>query len=206
MAGVAKFFTIAEFIYNLAIPAARSRKMVSLVDPAQVPAEHRVEYMRYQTGIYCFVGAFLLLLFLPTMIALVAAPALAFYGYRQVEKIYPSLSYNIASIMPAGLGREAMMELLAKKMADEEFSDRAIPPREKYAPEENASQTRRSQRDEVISGSGPWMVYVIDDTGAERRLPRRFEDETSAQRDADTQLATSRGKLQHTGIVYAPET
>jgi hypothetical protein len=76
MAGVAKFFTIAEFIYNLAIPAARSRKMVSLVDPALVPAEHRVEYMGYQTGIYCFVGAFLLLLFLPTMMALVAAPAL----------------------------------------------------------------------------------------------------------------------------------
>lgn len=204
MAKAPKFFIIAEFVYNLAIPAARSRKMVSLADPSKVPAQHYAEYLSYQNGVFCFAGSFLLLLFLPTLISLVAAAGLAFYGYRQVEKIYPSLSYNIASIMPTGLGREAMMEHLAKKMAEAEFPDRAIPD-DKTLPEEAAWQAPRAQSGEIISGSGPWMVYVIDDTGAERRLPRRFEDEGAAQRHADIQLATSRGKLQHSGVVYAPE-
>lgn len=204
MAKAAKLFVLAEFVYNIAIPAARSRKMVSLADPSKVPAEHRAEYLSYQNAVFCFAGCFPLLVFLPSLFTLVVAAGLALYGYRQVEKIYPSLSYNIASIMPSGGGREAMTEYLAQVMPEKEFSNRTARGR-KPLPKEASWKAPRAPAAGIISGSGPWMVYVIDDTGAERRQPRRFEDEGAAQRHAEAQLATSRGKLQHSGVVYAPE-
>jgi len=210
-----KFFVIAEFFYNLAIPAARSRKMISLADAAKVPEEYKAEYLAYQNAIFCFTGGILLVLIIPMIFTLVAAVALGIYGYRQAEKIYPSLAYNIASLLPAKGGKEAMAAYLAQQNlkaqtgsdntqdTDSAEDDVWLKPRlaEKGAAEKTQSE-KWGKRGEVISGSGPWMVYVIDETGAERRLPRRFEDETAAQRHADTQR---RGKIQHSGVVYAPE-
>lgn len=213
-----KFFVIAEFFYNLAIPAARSRKMISLADAAKIPEEYKAEYLAYQNAIFCFTGGILLVLIIPMIFSVVAAVALGIYGYRQAEKIYPSLAYNIASLLPAKGGKEAMAAYLAQQnlkaqtgndsTTDTDGAEDDVWLKPRLAEKDAAEKTQNEKwgkRGEVISGSGPWMVYVIDEAGAEHRLPRRFEDETAAQRHADLQQATSRGKIQHSGVIYAPE-
>lgn len=192
MAKVSKFFASAELIYNLIIPAARKRRMISSVDPAQVPPEMHAEYRAYKNGIYCFTGSIVLFFFVPMMF--VVAIMLGFYGYTRAEKFYPSLEYAMNGLFPSGPDNLPIAEKWAQKMQVQA-----------QAGITQAQQPQSQSRDEVISGSGPWMVYVIDDQGTEKYLPRRFESENAAQRHADLQMLIPGGKITHTGVVYRPE-
>lgn len=209
MAKAAKLFVLAEFVYNIAIPAARSRKMISRADPEKVPAGHAAEYRKYQRAVYCFSGSILLVLCVPSLFTLAVAAGLAPCGYYVAEKIYPSLAYHLADILPESGGREAMAAHVAHVMAEKDHPVRTAAGkpalRESTSPKSAPWKNAARPRGEKISGRGPWMVYVIDVEGAERRLPRRFEEERDAQRYAEAQLAASRGQLQHAGVIYAPE-
>lgn len=185
MAKAAKLFVTAELIYNLAIPAARKRRMISSVDPAQVPPEMYADYASYQGGIYCFAGSIALVLIFPVLIVL--AIILGLYGYRRAEKFYPSLEYAMNGLFPSGPDNRPIAERWA----------------EITAPDETGQASARQE--EKTSGSGPWVVYIIDADGVEKRLPRRFETDSAAQNYADLQRVLSRGKITHSGVTYAPE-
>lgn len=185
MAKAAKLFVTAEFIYNLAIPAARGRRMISSVDPAQVPPEMQADYFAYKTGMYLFAGSIVLFFAFPVMI--LAAVVLAVYGYRRAEKFYPSLEYAMNGLFPAVSASLPIAERWAEIAAQDKTPQAAV------------------QQAEKTSGSGPWVVYIIDADGAEKRLPRRFETDSAAQTYADVQRVLSRGKITHSGVTYAPE-
>jgi hypothetical protein len=192
MAKAASFFKTAEFIYNLVVPAARKRRMISSVDPAQVPPELQADYSSYQIGVYCLAGSIVLFFTMPMM--LIFAVLLGVYGYRSAEKLYPSLEYALNGLFPSGVDNRPIAERWAEIAAPDDV------------PRPEAVQRKETvQREEKVSGGGPWVVYIIDADGAEKRLPRRFETDSAAQKYADLQRVLSRGKISHSGVTYAPE-
>lgn len=189
MAKASPLFKIAEFVYNLAIPAARGRKMISFVDPDNISDTQRADYNAYQGAVLCFVGGIALVPIFPRLETLLLAVALAAYGYSRAEKLYPPLAENLAPFFPAGQDIRPMAERWAEIAAQDEDS----------------TASAAGQRPEKTSGTGPWVVYVIDADGVEKRLPRRFETDSAAQTYADLQRVLSRGNITHSGVTYAPE-
>lgn len=185
MAKASKLFLTAEFIYNVVVPKARGRKMISMVDTDHVPDAQKGDYASYRNAVVCFSGGFAVLLVLQTPPAFVAAAVLFAYGYMRAERFYAPLATTLAPFFPSALDPRTIEE----KWADKHAGSGGL----SFAPPA-----------ETMSGSGPWVAYAIDTNGIEKKL-RRFETDGAAQTYADLQMVMSRGKITHAGVTYSPE-
>lgn len=186
MAKASKLFISAEFIYNLVVPNARGRKMISMVDTDHVPDAQKEDYASYSKGVMCFAGGIAVLLIFLSQYGLLAAAFLFVYGYMRAERFYAPLATSLAPFFPSALDPRTIEE----KWADKHAGSGGL----SFAPSE-----------ETVSGSGPWVAYTIDTNGVEKKLPRRFETDGAAQIYADLQMVMSRGKITHAGVTYSPE-
>ncbi|MFN7114443.1 MAG: hypothetical protein ACK4PK_08800 [Alphaproteobacteria bacterium] len=183
MTKASKLFVFAEFIHSCFVREGVKRGMISSADPEKITAEQLSDYNQYKIAVsvvmLCLVG-FLLYMRAWSIVVYVVAGLCA---RAHAENIYARLAPQLSGLT------SYHVDSLKEAREQDVFTDL-----DSAAPAAEAS-----------SGSGPWVVYVIDADGAEKRLPRRFETDSAAQVYADLQLVLSRGKISHSGVTYAPE-